>query len=153
MFHVPGTVSSSVFLSSLTTFGGGEIASLNCFVTRTVTAEDRATYANWPEQPLSSEVFHARLKTLGGPVKISLGYYVFEVIRRVPARQSTLAEVKPEIATQLHRLLRDRMLSRFVAAFRRKWTSRTNCLHGYVVKYCRQYRSSRANSQEAPNVL
>jgi parvulin-like peptidyl-prolyl isomerase len=108
---------------------------------------------NWPEQPLSSEVFHARLKTLGGPVKISLGYYVFEVVRRVPARQSTLAEVKPEIATQLHRLLRDRMLSRFVAAFRRKWTSRTNCLHGYVVKYCRQYRSSRANSQESPHIL
>lgn len=108
---------------------------------------------NWPEPPLSREIFHAHLKTLGGPVKISLGYYVFEVIRRVPARQSTLAESAPEIAGQLHQVRHDRIFSRFVAAFRKKWTSRTNCLPGYVVKYCRQYRSSKAESQGAPNVL
>jgi parvulin-like peptidyl-prolyl isomerase len=94
---------------------------------------------NWPEPPLSREVFHAHLRTLVGPVKSSLGYYLFEVIRTFPARQSTLPEVKSEIAKQLRQLLRDRIFSRFMTAFKEKWTSRTNCLPGYVVKYCSQY--------------
>jgi hypothetical protein len=108
---------------------------------------------NWPEPPLSREVFHARLKTLVGPVKSSLGYYLFEVIRRVPARQRTLAEVKPEVAEQLHSLRRDRILSHFIAAFRKKWASKTNCFPDYVVENCRQYKSPRAGTQQSPNAL
>ncbi len=108
---------------------------------------------DWPEPPLSQEVFHARPKTLHGPVNTSFGYYVFEVVRSIPAHQRTLAEVEPEIAKQLHQMWRYRIVSRFVAAFRKKWIARTNCLPGYVVKHCRQFRSPKANFQGYQNVL
>jgi hypothetical protein len=108
---------------------------------------------NWPEQPLSNDIFHARLKTLEGPVKISLGYYVFEVLRKHPAHQSTLAEAMPKIRELLHRKSRDQTVSRFILAFRRKWLARTDCRPGYVVKYCRQYKPSTKLSRESPTAL
>lgn len=107
----------------------------------------------WPEQPLSREVFRAPLKTLRGPVKISLGYYVFEVIRRTPPRQSTLTEARSEIATQLHELRRDQILSRFVAAFRKRWRPRTSCRPGYVVIQCKQHKGSEVEFEASPAVL
>lgn len=108
---------------------------------------------NWPEEPLSRDVFRAPLDTLNGPVQISLGYYIFKVVRRYPPRPRTLAEARPEVAQQLHLALRDRTISRFVTAFRRRWTSRTNCLPGYVVKYCKQYKPSKTASPEASTAL
>jgi hypothetical protein len=110
-------------------------------------------FDNWPEPPLVKAIFNSRLNILGGPVKIPFGYYVFEVIHRVPARQRTLAEARPEVATQLHQLLRNQIRSHFIAAFRRKWRSRTNCRPGYVVEYCRQYKTSKGPSRQNPNIL
>lgn len=108
---------------------------------------------NFGEPALSKAIFSARPKILSGPVQISLGYYVFEVIRTVSARQRTLAESESEIRSELHRRLRNRILLPFIAAFREKWTLRTNCQPDYVVKYCRQYRARRSEPPEYANVL
>jgi hypothetical protein len=105
------------------------------------------------EPPLNRAIFSAPLNTLRGPVQISLGYYIFEVLHRHPPHQRSLAQVRSEIATQLHRLRRERIVSRFVAGFRKKWTSRTHCFPGYVVKYCRQYKQSEVELREAASVL
>jgi parvulin-like peptidyl-prolyl isomerase len=110
-------------------------------------------FDNWPEPPLIKAIFNSRLNVLGGPVKIPFGYYVFEVIRRVPARQRTLAEAWSEVAMQLHQLMRNQIRSHFIAAFRRKWRSRTNCRPNYVVEYCRQYKTSKGPSRQNPNIL
>jgi|GEM_PF-2042054 len=108
---------------------------------------------NFGEPALSRAIFNAQLKALGGPVKTSLGSYVFEVVRSTPARRRTRVEAEPEIVTKLHRLRRDRILSPFIAAFREKWTSRTDCLPGYVVKYCKQYRPSKLELREYSKAL
>jgi hypothetical protein len=108
---------------------------------------------NWPEPPLSKEIFHAPLKTLSGPVQISLGSYVFEVLRRIPAHRKTLAEATPEVAEKLHLILRHRTFSPFVAAFRKKWLAKTNCRPGYVVKYCKQFKATTAELDEYPDIL
>ncbi len=105
------------------------------------------------EPPLNRAIFIAPLKALRGPVEISLGYYIFEVLHSHPARQRSLAQVRSEIAAQLHRLRHERILLRFVANFRKKWKSRTYCFPGYVVKNCRQYKQSSTELHEAPNAL
>jgi hypothetical protein len=105
------------------------------------------------EPPLNRAVFSAPLKALRGPVEISLGFYVFEVTRRTPPHQKTLAEAKAEIATLLRQERRTRVFSHYVAAFRDRWQRRTNCHVGYVVRYCKQYRQSEAESQESATTL
>jgi RNA polymerase sigma-70 factor (ECF subfamily) len=40
------------FCLEVLTFRGTEISSLDCFVVRSVRAEERAAYASWPEQPV-----------------------------------------------------------------------------------------------------
>jgi hypothetical protein len=108
---------------------------------------------NFGEPPLNKAIFSAPLNALRGPVEISLGYYIFNVLHSHPARQRSLAEVRPEIVRLLHQQRRDRIVTRFVAAFRKKWTSRTTCAPGYVVKYCRQYRGSKAELREDAKAL
>ncbi len=96
-------------------------------------------------EPLLAEaIFKARPKVLSGPIKISLGYYVFEVTRIHPPHRRTLAEVRGTLERRLPELLRNQTLSGFVTTFRRKWTARTDCRAGYVVENCRQYKSTGA---------
>jgi foldase protein PrsA len=95
------------------------------------------------EPVLAHAIFRARPHVLSGPVRISLGYYVFEVTRVIPAHQQTLAQVKASIAQRLPELLRTHALRSFVAAFRKRWTARTDCRAGYVVENCRQYKGPR----------
>jgi len=108
---------------------------------------------NFGEPPLNKAIFSAPLNALRGPVEISLGYYLFDVLHSHPAHQRSLAEVRPEIVRLLHQQRRDRNVTRFVAAFRAKWTSQTSCVPGYVVKYCKQYRQSKAELQENAKAL
>ena len=97
------------------------------------------TRKSFAEPLLSNAIFKARPHTLSGPVKISLGYYVFEVTRTIPAEQLSYAKVRAQIAQQLPEVLHAQTLKAFVAAFRKKWTARSDCRAGYVVEDCRQY--------------
>jgi PPIC-type PPIASE domain len=108
---------------------------------------------NWPEKPLPEDIFHAPLKTIEGPVQISFGYYLFEVVGKTPGRASTLTEAKPEVVRRLHQTLRERIFSRFAATFTKKWAARTACLPSDLVKYCREARSSPTSPLEVPNLL
>ncbi len=108
---------------------------------------------NWPEKPLPEDIFHAPLKTLEGPVRISFGYYVFEVVGKRPGRPSTLAEAKAEVVRKLHELLRERIFARFAVAFTKKWAARTVCLPGDLARHCRESRSKPTSPLEVPNLL
>ena len=61
------------FCLEVLTFEGGEIAALDCFVTRSVTAEDRATYASWPDQPLERSRALADFARFGLPPELPSG--------------------------------------------------------------------------------
>jgi foldase protein PrsA len=99
---------------------------------------------------LIDSIFRAPLKKLEGPVRIPLGYYVYEVIHITPAHRRTLAEVRATLATQLPEEVHKERLAAFVRSFTRKWTSRTDCKAGYVVEDCRQYRAPKGAVAKDP---
>jgi PPIC-type PPIASE domain len=99
----------------------------------------------YSEKALDHAIFAARVNVLSGPVKIVLGYYVFEVKRIHPARQKTFAQVRNTIRQQLPELIYRQALATFIASWRQRWSARTDCTVGYVVPKCRQARA--ANSE------
>jgi hypothetical protein len=108
---------------------------------------------NWPEKPLSEEIFHAPLHKVEGPVQISLGYYVFEVVGKVPGRQKTFAEASAEVRTKLHQLMRERIAARVATALMKRWAPRTICLPGAFIRDCRDAKAVSATLAEVPNLL
>jgi parvulin-like peptidyl-prolyl isomerase len=81
-----------------------------------------------------------------GPVHISLGYYVFEVLRVHPANQLSLdqaeASIRPILTEELHKST----LASMIKAFKAKWSARTKCAPGYLAPGCQGYP---ANQEDA----
>lgn len=96
------------------------------------------------QSPLDHAIFAAKPNVLSGPVRISLGYYVFEVKRILPAVQKRIAQVQAAIKQQLPGTLYKQALVAFVKTWRMRWTARTDCRAGYVVPKCRQFKASSA---------
>lgn len=95
------------------------------------------------EPVLNDAIFAAPLKILTGPVSIpGFGYFVFEILRRSPSRQRTLAEVEPLIVTHERQVIRTQELASRIASLKEKWISRTICHRGSLMKYCRQYKDA-----------
>jgi foldase protein PrsA len=94
------------------------------------------------ELDLAHAIFRAHPREVIGPVKISLGYYIFEVTKIHAPHQGTLAEAEPSLRKELPGLLREEHLDSFVTAFRKKWMARTHCRAGFVVEGCRQFKGS-----------
>ena len=92
---------------------------------------------------LERAVFSAKPNVLAGPVRRRVDYYVFEVMRIVPARLLPLPQVAGAIERQLSAERQRLAVADFVAGWRRKWTARTSCLPAYVVQKCRQYSGPR----------
>lgn len=89
-------------------------------------------------------LYAARPHVLVGPVKIGVDYLVFEVEKTTPASNETLPQVAGAIQKQLTDQRQEQALRRFIAAWRARWTARTNCRSGYVVQKCRQYTGPKA---------
>lgn len=88
-------------------------------------------------------IFSAGVGVVGGPVKLTDRYALFEVVRIVPPARRPFAAVERSIVQRLEREQRRRSLSRFIAAWRAKWRARTVCSPGYVVQTCRNYAGTR----------
>jgi parvulin-like peptidyl-prolyl isomerase len=91
------------------------------------------------EKPINDAIFAAAANVLTGPVKISLGYYVFEVkaIRR--AHQAPLTQVEGAIRNQLSAERRQNAVNQYDKQFSKTWAARTDCRPGYVVPLCKHY--------------
>jgi len=87
-------------------------------------------------EPLNAEIFKAEQGDLGGPVKESRGYVVFEVATIKPEKVSSLEEVKSQISSQLEEQNQQQAFSQFLSNYNRTWTSRTFCADGFRVKRC-----------------
>lgn len=99
-------------------------------------------------EPLSTEAFGAEQGELGGPLKESRGWVVFEVETINKAKVSTLAEVKSQISTQLGEQAAQQEFARFLRNYNSTWTSRTFCADGFKIKRCANYKAE-AHSAEA----
>jgi hypothetical protein len=89
------------------------------------------------EKPINNAIFAAYLGVLTGPVRISLGYYVFEVVHIHRSYRRPLAEVRDSIRVHLGPSRRLQAWHEFERRMRKLWTARTKCNKGYVVANCR----------------
>jgi hypothetical protein len=69
-------------------------------------------------------------------VRISLGYYVFEVKRLIPAVPEPFKQAQATIRAQLPNELYKQALRTLVARSRARWRVKTKCRPGYVVAKC-----------------
>lgn len=98
------------------------------------------------EKALDTAVFAAKVNTLSGPVKTPFGYYVFKVVKVLPASQQTLAQAHESIKQQLTAQQQQQALSKFIKGFQTKWKQRTDCRASYVVPDCKQYKAPKTPS-------
>jgi foldase protein PrsA len=100
---------------------------------------DSAEVVPW-KRAIEKAIFAAKPHVLVGPLRLKGLWCFFEVTRVRPRAVKPLASVRAQIARRLADERRRRALARLVAAWRRRWITRTNCSPGYVVEQCRQYR-------------
>jgi len=87
-------------------------------------------------EPLNAAVFEAEPGDIGGPVKESRGYVVFEVATIKKEKTSPLEEVKSQISSQLEQQNQQQAFSRFLSNYNSTWTSRTFCADDFKIKRC-----------------
>jgi len=101
------------------------------------------------EKPLDEAIFSASKDTLGGPVKTTFGYYIYEVKSVTPGSQQSFAQAKASIKAQLASTGQQEALSKFVKEFKKRWKEKTDCASGYVVADCKQYKAPKGTSTTA----
>jgi foldase protein PrsA len=102
---------------------------------------------NAPE--LDNAAFAARKGVLGGPIKTILGYYIYEVVATKAVSQQTMAQARPAIKAQLSSVQEQALVKKFGEEFKTRWTARTECLAGYVVPECKEYKAPSGGSAAA----
>ncbi len=97
-------------------------------------------------------VFAAKQGRIIGPLRIrsesspSSSYYIFEATSRArPGSQQTLTQVGPQIKQALTKERQQEAWASFSKAYEKRWTARTLCANGYVVRECRNYPASGAS--------
>jgi foldase protein PrsA len=93
-----------------------------------------------PKSHLEVVMLEAKPHVLVGPVRRRVDYFVFEVVKIVPAGHLTLAHARATISRDLIDARRRAALTKAVHAWRTAWVARTDCRRGYVVQKCRQYK-------------
>ena len=81
------------------------------------------------------------------------GYYLIMVQSTKPAYQRTFAEVQASIAAELPKIMAKQAIVDFIGAWRVKWTKRTDCTPGYIVRKCSQYTPHPGEPPENPETL
>jgi parvulin-like peptidyl-prolyl isomerase len=102
------------------------------------------------EKGLDEAIFAAKPHTLTGPLHLRGRYWAFEVVKVVPGRTKTLAEVKAAVRQKLSEELLAQERARFIRAFRKKWLARTSCAPGYLVSRCKEWRGRSVLVSEDP---
>jgi foldase protein PrsA len=101
------------------------------------------------EKPLDEEIFSAKTGVLSGPVKTNFGYYIFQVKSVKTGNQQTLAQAKKTIKAEVASSNQSKALSAFVKDFKKRWTSKTECLSQYAVQNCKGYKAPKTTSTAA----
>jgi foldase protein PrsA len=92
--------------------------------------------ASAPEKDFARHVFAAKPHVIVGPFRQSQNHYMLEVTKVTPARQQTLAQSESSIRLRLGAAW---AASGLREATERKWTARTSCWRGFVVRQCREH--------------
>jgi hypothetical protein len=102
------------------------------------------------ESALNQAIFRAKPDVLSGPVKINLGWYVFEVKRIRHPYQRPFDAVAKTIEGTLPESREKQKLAAFIRRWRAKWRSQTSCSPGYVLDKCREFKPGKGTVPEDP---
>jgi parvulin-like peptidyl-prolyl isomerase len=100
--------------------------------------------------PLKTAIFDSPTGELAGPVKFQKNYVLVEVVKLNPEKAQALPEVKAQIESTLGQQAQQEHLSEFVAEFQTKWTQRTTCADGFVMKNCSNYKGDGHPANASP---
>jgi hypothetical protein len=98
----------------------------------------RVPPANEYERAIDS----AKPHVVAGPFKLHADYWLYEVVKIIPARQQSLAEVEGGIRSKLTAVRRRHALEAFANSIRARWTPATKCEPGYVIPKCAEHARS-----------
>ena len=88
-----------------------------------------------------------------GPIKTSLGYYVFVVEKATPKKVEPLTQVKSQISSQLTQQNQQEAFTQFVSDYSNKWQSRTFCAVGLHDRTLRQLPRARTPGERPARLL
>ena len=93
------------------------------------------------EGAFDKAIFSAPLNKVAGPVKTSLGYYVFEVTKETPKKVQTEAQAQKTIKQIVVADKGQKSLAAFGKAYQTRWKELTECQTGYIVADCNNYKA------------
>jgi foldase protein PrsA len=97
----------------------------------------RSVFGQTPQpSPLEQAVFSAPKGRLVGPVKTSMGFYLFRVTRAVAGRNPSLSAVKGKIRDLLRRQQQAQALRQLAERMQRTWAPRTACARPLQTQVC-----------------
>jgi hypothetical protein len=96
-----------------------------------------------PVNPYEAAIDKSKPGVVSGPYYIHNDYWLYFVVKVIPARQRTLGEVAGSIRRKLTSGRRHVALADLKARWAAHWTALTDCSSGYVVQRCRQYGGPR----------
>lgn len=98
---------------------------------------------------LKEAIFGSATGELKGPIKFETNWILVEVVKLNPAKVKQLPEVKAQIEETLKGEKQQKFLGEFAKGYESKWTSRTICADGFVIKKCSNYVAS-GHPENAP---
>ncbi|MDP4604166.1 MAG: peptidyl-prolyl cis-trans isomerase [Solirubrobacteraceae bacterium] len=93
------------------------------------------------EGAFDKAIFSAPLDKVAGPVKTSLGYYVFEVTKDTPKKIQTEAQAQKAIKQIVISEKAQTSLAAFGKSYQTRWKELTDCQTGYIVADCNNYKA------------
>ena len=93
------------------------------------------------EGAFDKAIFSAPLNKVAGPVKTSLGYYVFQVTNETPKKVQTEAQAQKTIKQIVVSEKGQKALAAFGKSYQTRWKELTECQTGYIVSDCNNYKA------------
>ncbi len=93
------------------------------------------------EGAFDKAIFSASLNKVAGPIKTSLGYYVFEVTKETPKKVQTEAQAQKSIQQVVVAEKSQKSLEAFGKSYQKRWKELTECQTGYIVADCNNYKA------------
>jgi parvulin-like peptidyl-prolyl isomerase len=104
-----------------------------------------------PGDPYEAAIDSAKPGVVTGPFSIGADFWLYKVVKVIPAHQRTLAQVARSIRHQITAEHRRAALRSFIRFWTARWATETDCAHGYVVRGCKQYSQVQSPADELPS--
>ena len=102
------------------------------------------------ETAFDKAIFSAKEGQVEGPVKTSLGYYVFEVTKETPKKTQSLAQTQQSIRQIVASEKQQKALAAFGKYYQERWRQKTECQKGYIVADCNNYKAPKQPAATTP---